>query len=268
MALASLRCSRWIVVTAGLYLMAGPLAAQDRYLRLDDGLYELNADGTYHKVERSTASTPQPSAVSARPTTDSSAGRYTGQERFMRFDDGLYERMADGTYTRVDERRLKQSQSQSGRYGASSTSTDPRWQQQFGRQNQRDNEPEQWFDNRPQQWNNQSQQWNNNRPQQWNNQSQQWSNNNRPQQWNNNRPPATDSTLMNFTGQEQQAWAPNPMIQQGQRPPRPPAVDSMLMNGTGQEVFERAQAEDPWYELGRSIRGVIDAEARRSRSGR
>jgi hypothetical protein len=189
-----------LVLAAAVWLPIRPLAAQsvsqgnpgvDRYLRLDDGLYELNADGTYHKVKASSAaSAPPPSTSQPRPATSSSSGRYTGQEQFMRFDDGLYERMADGTYTKVDERRQMQQQSQSGRYGASSSSMDPGWQQQYGRQEQWNNSrPQQWSNNgRPQQWSNGgSQQWSNNgRPQQWSNGgSQQWSNNGRPQQWNN-----------------------------------------------------------------------------------
>jgi hypothetical protein len=269
-------CGREIqgfLLAAAIGLSAIPLAAQDRFLRLDDGLYELNADGTYHKVQGSTANAPRPQSSPSRPAaSSSSSGQFTGQERFMRFDDGLYERMADGTYTKVDDRRLTQSQSQPGRYGASSTSTDPAWQRQFGRQNQWDNESEQWFDDHPQQWSNNGrpQQWSNNgRPQQWSNNGrpQQWSNNGRPQQWNNSRPPATDSMLMNSTGQDQKHYAPNPMVQGGRRPPRPGAVDPLLMNGTGQGQVERAQQEDPWYELGRSIRGVIEAE-NRVRSGR
>jgi len=262
MACAVARNIRRFLVACGLCMLAAPLAAQDRYLRLDDGLYELNADGTYHKVEGATASSPRPSSSSSRPATSSSSGQFTGQERFIRFDDGLYERMADGTYTKADERRLTQSQSQSGRYGSSSTSSDPRWQQQFGRQDQWDNQPEQWFDGRPQQWSN------NGRPPQWNNNvgPQQWNNNVRPQQWNHNRPPATDSMLMDLTGQEKQPRsAPKPMMQQGQRRPRPQAVDPMLMDSTGQGVNEHAEV-DPWYELGRSIRGVIDAEAQGGRS--
>ncbi len=160
----------------------------------------------------------------------------------MRFDDGLYERMADGTYMKVDERRQMQQQSQSGRYGSSSTSMDPRWQQQYGRQ-------EYWEDH--------PQQWNNNRPQ--------WSNNIRPQQWpTNNRPQpgpvAVDPMLMGNTGQDRTPRSPAP----GRRPP---AVDSMLNDGTGQGVGEKAEV-DPWYEMGRSIRRLIDAEAQRGRRGR
>jgi len=247
-----------LVLATALGLPSRPLAAQslpqgnpgvDRFLWLDDGLYELNADGTYHKAKASSAaSAPQPSTSQPQPATSPSSGRYTGQEQFMRFDDGLYERMADGTYTKVDERRQMQQQSRSGQYGASSTSMDPGWQQQYGRQ-------EQWNNNRPQQWsNNQSQQWNNNRPQQ-------WSNNNRPQQWNNNWPQpgpvAVDSMLTGNTGQDRTPRAPAPMR-------RPAAVDSMLNDGTGQGVSARAEA-DPWYELGRSIRGIIEAESRGSR---
>jgi hypothetical protein len=264
-----------LVSAAAMWVPVRPLAAQsfsqgnpgvDRYLRLDDGLYELNADGTYHKAKASSAaSAPPPSTSQPRPATSPSSGRYTGQEQFMRFDDGLYERMADGTYTKVDERRQMQQQSQSGRYGVSSTSMDLGWQQQYGTQ-------EQWNNNRPQQWsNNPSQQWNNNRPQQWsnnnqpqqwsNNRPQQWSNNNRPQQWNNNRPQpgplAVDSMLTGNTGQDRIHRAPAPKR-------RPAAVDSMLNDGTGQGVSARAEG-DPWYELGRSIRGVIEAESRGGR---
>jgi hypothetical protein len=205
MARASIRYIRWFLVASGFCLLAAPLAAQDRYLRLDDGLYELNADGTYHKVQRSTTTSPRLSGGSSRPATTSSTGRFTGQERFIRFDDGLYQRMADGTYTKVEERRLTQSQSQSGRYGASSTSTDPRWQQQFGHQHITVPSSE-WSDNsRPPQWSN--------RPPQWSNRPPQWSNNSRPPQWNNSRPPQANNS-------------------------RPPAIDSMLNINTwqGQET--------------------------------
>jgi hypothetical protein len=228
-------CGREIqgfLLAAAIGLSAIPLAAQDRFLRLDDGLYELNADGTYHKVQGSTANAPRPQSSPSRPAaSSSSSGQFTGQERFMRFDDGLYERMADGTYTKVDDRRLTQSQSQPGRYGASSTSTDPAWQRQFGRQNQWDNESEQWFDDQPQQWSNNGrpqqwsdngrpQQWSNNgRPQQWSNNGrpQQWSNNGRPQQWNNNQPQEELrqlGTFLNALGGAVQNGG-------GGRPPRP-----------------------------------------------
>lgn len=211
-----------------------PLAAQvegnsssERYLRLDDGLYELNADGTYHKVEGNGGSGSRQPAPS-RPAAGSSSGQYSGNERFMRFDDGLYERGADGTYTKVDERRMQQ-QSQSGGYGASSTSNDPRWQQQYGGQQQWQNgRPQQgnmqWNQqqyNRPQQWNNNQQQWNNGRPQQFN--QQQWSNNNNNQ--NDLRQlgaflNALGNAIENGNGGGQQQGFQQQGFQQ-QRPPRP-----------------------------------------------
>jgi hypothetical protein len=215
-----------LLLAAIVSLPMRPLAAQvegnsnsERYLRLDDGLYELNADGTYHKVEGNGGSgsrQPTPS----RPAAGSSSGQYSANERFMRLDDGLYERGADGTYTKVDERRMQQ-QSQSGGSGASSTSNDPRWQQQYGGQDEWDDGSRRY--NRPPQWNNNQQQWSNNRPQQWNNNQQQWSNNNKNQ--NDLRQlgiflNALGNAIENGNGGGQQQGFQQQGFQQ-QRPPRP-----------------------------------------------
>lgn len=203
---ASARGIRWLLITGVFCLPAVPSAAEDRYLRLEDGLYELNADGTYHKVQGAGTNAPRPAAGSSRPTASSSPNRpsrssnqFSGQERFMRFNDGLYERMADGTYTKVDERR----QTQSSRYGASSTSMDPNWQREFGRP--------------PQQWSNggQSQQWNN-RPQQRNGQSQQWSNRSQQRNDQNQQAARELGILLNVIGGVIQEGSRN----NGSRPPR------------------------------------------------
>lgn len=274
--------SAGLVLAAALWLPALPLAAQsvgqgnpgvDRYLRLDDGLYELNADGTYHKVNSASAANP-PRASSPSRSAASSSGSFTGQERFMRFDDGLYERMADGTYSKADERRQMQ-QSQSGGYGASSTSLDRGWQQQFGPPQQWNNQPQQqWNNGRPQQWiNNQPQQWNSNRPQQWNNRPQQWNNNSNQedlrqlgqflnalggviQNGGGGRPPRPSQPSFqpqpNFQGQTN--VHPQPMPQAPPRPvpspiqppkpsPRPPATNTYIQQGGNQSLFQLAPPE-------------------------
>lgn len=81
---------------------------KEQYITLDDGLYTLQADGTYSKVE---GKRPQAHAhthnhdhvhdhgAGGRP----SAGVPQQNEKYLRLDDGLYVLQSDGTYMRAQD---------------------------------------------------------------------------------------------------------------------------------------------------------------------
>ena len=82
----------------------------EQYITLDDGLYALQADGTYSKVE---GKRPQPHThthsgnhvhdhgTAVRP----SGGGAQQNGKYLRLDDGLYALQADGTYSKVEGKR-------------------------------------------------------------------------------------------------------------------------------------------------------------------
>jgi hypothetical protein len=79
-----------------------------KYLRLDDGLYALQADGTYSKVEgkrpQSDTHTQSGNHVHDHGTAVRPSGGGTQQNgKYLRLDDGLYVLQSDGTYMRAQD---------------------------------------------------------------------------------------------------------------------------------------------------------------------
>jgi len=213
----------------------------ERFVRLDDGLYELGSDGLYHKVL-------DPAAEGLRPPVvpQPVPGRPDEPQRYLRLDDGLYELGRDGTYHKVEDpdglptppwnpppprpgRPDRYLRLDDGLYELQADGTYARVQD--GRVP--GGLP---ADDR-------------------------WPNPNRPNQpWPDEgpRPPRPNPQPQ-----------PNNFVIPGPRPPKPaPGVDPNLIQGTDQSMAEHAKpgpAPDPWFEFGRRLRAVLDEEARRKR---
>ena len=179
----------------------------EQYITLDDGLYALQADGTYSKVE---GKRPQPH-THTHSHNQGAGGRPNASvpprnEKYLRLDDGLYVLQSDGTYMRAQDMPRPVSPGNRPNSNNQQAWQDDGWddegngwnQPQWQNDGRRPQPQPQWTDNRPVRPN---------RPQP----QPQWTDNhpvrpNRPQpqpQWTDNRPvrPNRPSNNQDMSGQ-------------------------------------------------------------------
>jgi len=231
-------CAVVIGSVGGLATRAVAEPPLEQYITLDDGLYALQADGTYSKVE---GRRPQPQSR-VHHDHHHHQGEAVPQSggKYLRLDDGLYVLQSDGTYMRAEDmprpqRPVPSGSGQGGNWvqggNGQSWQGGQRIPQQQWQNNGWNNQNNGW-NNQNNGWNNQNNGWNNQnngwnqQSNGWNNQ-QQWQNNGRrPQQngrqnWQNNQNAAQNAAAIGAFIQ----GLSNAANQSRPRPPRPAPVN-------------------------------------------